>query len=279
MITTHIAAAAALFGSAIFAQDLAPFTAESRLAVSQFQTSAALSIPENVLQSAEVGASEIRQRIAYDPAQKLIHVVGFESPVDAPIPTEYVSTASTLWSFDMRVDSVTTNEGTANVVVIAGSYLAGSSPFSGNVPSTAVVSFAYTESASETSFRAISVSLVGSGTTFASAGTGRIGVARAAVSAVASPRGATITAMQFTLDGRRSSSTAPGALTYEWQFLSAAGQVVQLTGERSSVLTVALQEGNPFVYGDYTFRLTVRNASGVSASDTVTVSVVNPSEN
>jgi hypothetical protein len=123
------------------------------------------------------------------------------------------------------------------------------------------------------------VSLVGSGATFAATGKGRIGVDKAGVTAVASPRGAVVTSLLFTLDGRRSTTSVSGGLTYQWQFLPAAGQVVQFTGDNTAVLQVSLQEGNPFVYGDYTFRLTVKNPAGVRASDTVTVSVVNPADN
>ena len=261
----------ALIGSALFAQDLSQFTAESRLATDQVQ-----SISRSVLDSVEAGASELRQQISYDPAAKLARITGFEAASGAPLPTAVIPTSATLWAFDVRVDAVSVNN---DSVVMTGVFQNGDSPFGDSSPSSAVISFAYSDNNGVASFRGISVSLVGAGSTFASTGVGRIGVQRATVTAVAGPRGATVTGMQFVLDGRRSSTTSTGGLTYEWQFLPAAGQVAQLIGETSSVLTVSLQEGNPFVFGDYTFRLTVRNSAGATASDTVTVSVLNPSGN
>lgn len=273
--------AVCLLATAMFAQSttsLSQFTAESVLNIDQLTASSTLTLSQSVIDAAEAGAIELRQQVTYDPDQKIVHVVGFQVAPGAPLPTEGVQTASTLWAFDVRIDEILMNQGQANGVVMTGVYLNGASPFENAAPSSAVISFTYTSGASDASFQGISVSLVGAGATFAASGKGVIGVKKPAVTAVASPHGASVSSLNFTLDGSKSSSAAGGPLTYQWQFLPASGQTAMLVGDNTANLQVNLPPGDPFVYGDYTFRLTVTNAAGVSASDTVTISVVNPNE-
>lgn len=69
---------------------------------------------------------------------------------------------------------------------------------------------------------------------------------------------------QITLDGSTSTNPAGGALTYFWEPLSTGAAVLDQGQPQTRV-----QLGG--AYGDYIFRLTVRNAQGQQASTTVTV--------
>ncbi len=260
------------------ADSFTQFTVESVLDLNQLTASTNLSLSQSVVDSVQGGGSELRQQVTYDPSQKLLHVTGFEAAAGSPLPTASIAISSTLWAFDVRVDDITLNNGQSNSVVMTGTFLTGQSPFEGIAPTNAVVSFTFVSNGGDADFQGISVSLVGAGATFAASGKGKVGVTKATVTAVASPRGAVVTSLDFTLDGRKSTSSAGGALVYKWQFLPAAGQTAQFTGDDSAVLKVSLQPGDPFVYGDYTFRLTVTSSTGASASDTVTITVVNPNE-
>lgn len=270
-----------LLATAMFAQSsatLSQFTAESVLNIDQWTASSTLTLSQAVIDAAEAGAIELRQQVTCDPEQKIAHVVGFQVAPGALLPTEGVQTASTLWAFDVRIDEILKNQGQANGVVMTGVYRNGGSPFEGVTPSSAVISFTYTSGASDASFQGISVSLVRAGATFAASGKGLIGVKKPAVTAVASPRGASVGSLIFTLDASKPSSASGNPLTYKWQFLPGSGQTAMLVGDNTANLQVSLLPGDPFVYGDYTFRLTVTNAAGVSASDTVTISVMNPNQ-
>lgn len=69
---------------------------------------------------------------------------------------------------------------------------------------------------------------------------------------------------QLTLDGSQSTNPAGGALTYIWEPLSTGAAVL----DQGQAMT-RVQLGG--LFGDYIFRLTVRNAAGQQDSTTVTV--------
>jgi len=185
---------------------------ESALDINQLEAFDSLSLSPVVLHAVEGGGAELRQQVSFDPAKQTLHVAGFLATPGAPIPTASVDMASTLWSVDAAIQNVTlTNAGGLKGVVLSGTMTSGSTAFDDPVGSTVVVSFGYNQDGESVSFSSVSINILGGGSLFSASGTGRVGVSKKVVTAVASPHGGSVTSLQFTLDGTASSSTTPGA--------------------------------------------------------------------
>lgn len=254
------------------------FQVEGRVPADQISSAANLDLPDSVLDSLASGAIELRQQIQYDAARQSLRVVGFQVPPGADLPTAQIDSSEVLWEFSLRVADVQVN---GNSVVLSGAFAGGSGPYdTGTDPTSGLVSFTFDASTSAAKFTGINVSLVGEGSFFLPTGAGRIDTGKpAAISAVAGAHGAQFNSRQFTIDGSASKASDGSALTYRWEFLPASGQTAMLSGADTKMLQVSLDPNDPFAYGDYTFRLTVKSAAGLQATDTVTVTVVNTSDN
>jgi phospholipase C len=84
--------------------------------------------------------------------------------------------------------------------------------------------------------------------------------------AVANPKNATVTVINYSLDGSASTSYNGQPLTYQWTVASST-QAVQLSNATSAKPSVTFT-GGP---GTYTFILTVTDSSGGTSTDTVSV--------
>lgn len=88
--------------------------------------------------------------------------------------------------------------------------------------------------------------------------------------AVAEPKNFISANPQFQLDGTRSTEPSGGTLTYHWTFMPVFGTTANLVAAGTATPTVTVPDYSD-AQGDYTFQLTVTNAAGLSAVDTVTV--------
>ncbi len=87
--------------------------------------------------------------------------------------------------------------------------------------------------------------------------------------AVAGPKNATVTTRTMQLDGSQSTSSDGKPLTYQWT-VPAGSPSVAILGGTTATPTVQFGQG----HATYTFQLTVTDATGKSATDSVTVSYV-----
>jgi hypothetical protein len=117
----------------------------------------------------------------------------------------------------------------------------------------------------------VSVDIAGVASLFARTGSGTVNTGQSPVTgvpiAVAGPKNFITGSPQFQLDGTRSSG---GILTYRWTYVPSFGKTATIMNENTATPTVSVPN-NSTAQGDYTFQLTVTNAAGLSATDTVTV--------
>jgi hypothetical protein len=87
--------------------------------------------------------------------------------------------------------------------------------------------------------------------------------------AVANPKNATVTQVQFQLDGTGSTSADGKALTYAWT-LTPGSPVAAINGANTATPTVQFGSG----LNTYSFLLTITDSTGKTATDTATISYV-----
>jgi hypothetical protein len=272
------------------APSITSLTEESLIDPASIDAVAAAAISPDILASIQSGSQEIHQSVTLNAAQNSLTIRAFLQPAGSPIPTPAANMpASALWSYSVQVASMSVNAKANTVTALGIINQAGTSAPLGTAGATLVFSAAYAPStganaAAPMTFSGIAANVVGSASFFAKSGVGSVqtnATPAAAPVAVAGPKGQQSMGPTFQLDGTQSSDPGGSPLSYQWTFIPAGGQTIQIVNNQTATPTISWDPTNVFAYGDYTFRLMVTNASGISSTDTVTVtySAFNPNAN
>ena len=262
------------------APSLKSLTLEAVVPIANVDSTTAPNIPASLLSALTSGTMEMRQQLIYNAAAQTLKITGISEAAGSPLPTPTdAAGVTTLWTYTVNIDKVDLSAKPGNAVAFVGSAASGSSntPFgdiSGSLVSVAAGYLAPTGASSSTTFSGISTSIAGSASLFSKQGTGTVTTSSGSTGgvpiAVAGPKNFISATPQFQLDATHSTDPNGGTLIYHWTFVPFFGTTANLVGADTATPTVTVPDYSD-AQGDYTFQLTVTNAAGLSAMDTVTV--------
>lgn len=273
----RITVVAALACFAAFAQStmtLDKLSYEATLPFTQIGVAGIPEIPANVAQSIQGGALEVRQSVEYVRATSMLHVRHFLVAPGSPNPTPTAGAATPVEDYFVAVSSVQQNASPTSVVIMGNiERLNVSSPFgrTQNAPFLLSIGYERPTTGQTIRFNNATVVLPGLMTTYIASATGTLnfmttpGTGPGGQNGVVADAGADLTTSQpeITLDGSKSSATS-GTLKYSWRVLQGAANLIEPTTAKPRVQFASN-------FGTYVFELTVTDAAGKSATDTVSV--------
>lgn len=261
---------------------------ESLISLSSLDLTIESSLPPDLLAAIQAGALEIRQVVTYkssDYVTQAMQITGYLAAPGSPLPTPLSEVSlPVIWRYTVQVDKAEMVTSPKPGIAFVGTITHSTTPFGDVSGSIVYFAAAYTRNSDSNApavtaqFSGVTTNIVGVTTSFSDSGKGSIEIGGlplnvGPVVAVAGPKGVQTSSATFKLDGTKSSDANGGTLTYQWTLLPVSGQTVSFDDPTSPSPAVTWAD-NAFAYGDYKFQLTVTNASGQSATDTVVISYV-----
>jgi len=283
-------------------QSISTFRVEHTIRAEDINSASTPTIPAAVLGQITSGALEVRQVVTFNAQNNTLNFRGVLAPQGTATPLPNAQTATEAWNYTVAVSNLLWLTKPRNAVLFTGTVAQGTTPFGD--PTGAAVSFStgYDTPATGTgtgtgagstgtgtgtgtgntgtpaqttttitSFTNVSTTLAGIATLFSRTGTGSLVIAGQTPSTgqLTANAGADFVATRanFQLNARRVSGTG---VTYRWRFLPVFGQTATIQGADTANPTIILPDYSTAA-GNYTFELTVSDASGASSTDTVVV--------
>lgn len=279
-LTRSTCLAACLLSSAVVAlaqttPEIATFSQEVVIPLSQLGAATPPAIPANVLASIQSGAVQIRHSTIFVPSTRRLSVRTFLAPPSGPNPTPVQSINSYLESFEVDVQNVFFSTNPRSFLMVGRVVGGGQSPFTDFAGGLFTYSAGY-NTETPVAFNNVTITVPGRYVMFATAGTGTLtfvgqpgtnpGGGTGDNRPPVANAGADVTTVQseIVLDASGSTDPENTALTYRWR---AVGKSAAVLDPNSRATRVQFAEG----FGTYTFQVTVTDAAGATATDTVSV--------
>ncbi len=237
-------------------------------------------IPQPVLAGVASQALEIRERFVYPPGSGTVNYTQFSVSAGTPIPTPTAVdiSGSTYFTAQLAVQKISVGSNISYPSVqFSGTIVSTEGPLGSVTGTPATLSFGYANPTQPT-FNNVLSSISGLGSGYSAAGVGAMTLTQVPVSTnpCAGPVVITATVIATTtlyvdLDGSQSYDCTGQPLTYQWGVLNPFGSVTVIN-PTSPKATIRLNAGP----GQYSLTFTVTNANGVSATDSILVTYVNP---
>jgi hypothetical protein len=257
---------------------------ERVLVLSTLHSSLTPNLPASLLGALTSGAQEIHEQTNYNPQASLLTETLFVLPAGSTLPTNLstVPVTSYIGTFAMSIDKTYV---TSSAVQFVGSISQSSAPLVGSAGyqgAPATLSFGYTKD-TPPKIHDVIESIAGVVVTYTGTATGTLTITQP--STPGGPGGGTgvtivlngltgatpsiqTTVNQLTLDASASSSTNAGALTYTWSIPQGSPSAgIGFPGGNTAVAFVQLSSGKQA----YTINLTVTDATGATATATITI--------
>jgi hypothetical protein len=242
-------------------------------------------IPAAVLAAVTSQTLDIRERFIYPPGSGTVNYAQFTVPAGTPLPTpsSVDITASAYFVAQLAVQKILVGSNSSYPsVLFSGVIVSTEGPLGSMTGTPATLSFGYTSTTPQTTttqtFNNVVSSISGLDSGYSGAGVGQMTLMQVPISN--NPCSAPIvitatviatTSMYVDLDGSQSFDCSGGPLYYQWGVLNPLGSVT-LTNFTLPKASARLNFGP----GQYSFTLTVTNAQGVSASNSILVTYTNP---
>jgi len=242
-------------------------------------------LPPDVLAAIGGGALDLRVQTNYNPQANLLTMTFFTVQTGSPTPTALgsINPASIFGSVTIGVDRIYV---TSKAVMFVGTVASGSNTLIGTIQGApASFSFAYS---SDTPPKITNVMTLAAGAVvlFSPTATGTVNITQpssggggggttgvtivvsaGAGSLTVGPNNFQVLSNEVVLDASQSTSTNPGALTYSWSTTSANAGIIQGNTATPLVQLSVKQQ-------TYQFNVTVTDATGATATATITVQYI-----
>jgi hypothetical protein len=268
------------------AQTLTTLTMERVLVLSSAHSTLTPNLPASLLGSVTSGALEIHEQTNYNPQASLLTSTFFVMPAGSTLPTSLSTVPATNYLATLAL-SVDKTYVTSSAVQFAGTISQSSAPLFGSASyqgAPATLSFGYTKDTPPKihdvieSIAGVAVAYTGAATgtlTITQPSTGPGGGGGTGVTIVIVGPGGTnttnsfqTTVNQINLDASGSTSTNAGALTYTWSIPQGSPSAsISFPGGDTTKPFVQLISGKQ----TYTINLTVTDATGATATATITI--------
>ncbi|MEK7406555.1 MAG: PKD domain-containing protein [Acidobacteriota bacterium] len=264
------------------AQEIEEFMAEAVVQPNFLLTPTPPQFPPDLVAAISAGQLEIRARMTYSPAQKLLTVHVFLVPGGSPLPLPAApptTTPPTLALGTGKIESILISQKPAPNVLMTGAIVSTPvivSSFGDLNGYGYALSFGYTPG-TPAKFTCLTSSIAGSHTNYFPTAVGTLKFKEPTVPpapkpnqapvAVITPETQTVTVRQIQLDGTKSYDPDGDPITYSWKYV---GKTAALLNPNSAAPAVQFAEGR----GEYTFELTVTDSQGATSKATTKVMFV-----
>jgi hypothetical protein len=271
------------------AQTLNTLTMERVLVLSSAHSTLTPNLPASLLGSVTSGALEIHEQTNYNPQASLLTSTFFVMPAGSTLPTSLSTVPATnyLATLSLSVDKTYV---TSSAVQFAGTISQSSAPLFGSASyqgAPATLSFGYTKD-TPPKIHDVIESIAGVAVAYTGAATGTLTITQPTTPGgpgggtgvtivIVGPGGSNTsntfqtTVNQVALDASGSKSTNAGALTYTWSIPQGSpSAVISFPGGDTTKPFVQLISGQQ----TYTINLTVTDATGATATATITVQYI-----
>ena len=268
------------------AQTLNTLTMERVLVLSSAHSTLTPNLPASLLGSVTSGALEIHEQTNYNPQASLLTSTFFVMPAGSTLPTSLSTVPATnyLATLSLSVDKTYV---TSSAVQFAGTISQSSAPLFGSASyqgAPATLSFGYTKD-TPPKIHDVIESIAGVAVAYTGAATGTLTITQPTTPGgpgggtgvtivIVGPGGSNTsntfqtTVNQVALDASGSKSTNAGALTYTWSIPQGSpSAVISFPGGDTTKPFVQLISGQQ----TYTINLTVTDATGATATSTITI--------